>query len=478
MSQASAYRAAIVHSLGDPTQLGLEASYQYFPDGVLVVEDGHISDLGPAEEVLARWPANLEVVQYQHKLITAGFIDTHIHYPQTEMIASYGEQLLDWLNNYTFPEEAKFADPEHAQRVASFFLDELLANGTTTALVFGSVHTASIDAFFRESERRNTRMIAGKVMMDRHAPDNLLDTADTSYEDSKALIERWHHQGRQLYAVTPRFAPTSTPEQLAMAGRLLAEYPDVYLQTHLSENKQEIEWVKSLFPQRSGYLDVYDHFGLLGKRSVFAHAIHLEQSEWQRLGSTDSVLSSCPTSNLFLGSGLFDLSEAERQQVRVGLGTDHRLARILLDLGAQALDVHIERLGVAHVVRAPHAVDELPPREHPARVAQQVLEKLKLFEWQRHQRTADRDRVPFDVHADRAGLQDADLIGLVRLHFGPTPQNRADAGDEFAGRVGLGHVVVGAEFQTHDLVDLTVARGHHDHRNTGGQAQATAHIGA
>ncbi|NLJ92173.1 MAG: guanine deaminase [Aeromonadales bacterium] len=322
MSQASAYRAAIVHSLGDPTQLGLEASYQYFPDGVLVVEDGHISDLGPAEEVLARWPANLEVVQYQHKLITAGFIDTHIHYPQTEMIASYGEQLLDWLNNYTFPEEAKFADPEHAQRVASFFLDELLANGTTTALVFGSVHKASIDAFFRESERRNTRMIAGKVMMDRHAPDNLLDTAGTSYEDSKALIERWHNQGRQLYAVTPRFAPTSTPEQLAMAGRLLAEYPDVYLQTHLSENRQEIEWVKSLFPQRSGYLDVYDHFGLLGKRSVFAHAIHLEQSEWQRLGSTDSVLSSCPTSNLFLGSGLFDLNEAELQQVRVGLGTD------------------------------------------------------------------------------------------------------------------------------------------------------------
>ncbi|GAA3707459.1 guanine deaminase [Oceanisphaera sediminis] len=322
MTQVTAYRAAILHSLADPARVGLDASHAYYEDGVLVVADGHICDIGPADQVLARQPTNLEVIRFENKLITAGFIDTHIHFPQTEMIASYGEQLLDWLNNYTFPEERKFADPAHARRVASFFLDELLRNGTTTAMVFGTVHKASVDAFFSESEKRNTRMIAGKVMMDRHAPDYLLDTPESAYADSKALIERWHHKGRQLYAVTPRFAPTSTADQLAVAGRLLQEYPDVYLQTHLSENKQEIAWVKELFPERKGYLDVYDHFGLLGERSVFAHAVHLEQEECERMGETDSVISFCPTSNLFLGSGLFDLPRMEAHQVRVGLGTD------------------------------------------------------------------------------------------------------------------------------------------------------------
>ena len=322
MTQVTAYRAAILHSLGDPAQVGLEASYDYYEDGILVVTDGHISDIGPAESVLARLPVEAELKRFEHKLITAGFIDTHIHFPQTEMIASYGEQLLDWLNNYTFPEEGKFADPAHAQRVASFFLDELLRNGTTTAMVFGTVHKASVEAFFAESDKRNMRMIAGKVMMDRHAPEYLLDTPESSYIDSKDLIERWHKKGRQLYAVTPRFAPTSTAEQLGMAGRLLAEYDDVYLQTHLSENKQEIAWVKELFPERAGYLDVYDHFGLLGERSVFAHAVHLEQAECERMGATDSVISFCPTSNLFLGSGLLDLPEVESHQIRVGLGTD------------------------------------------------------------------------------------------------------------------------------------------------------------
>lgn len=322
MTQAKAYRAAILHSLGNPAQLGLEHSYEYYPDGVLVVEEGHISDIGPATEVLARWPASLVITDYRGKLITSGFIDTHIHYPQTEIIASYGEQLLDWLDDYAFPEEAKFADPMHAQRAARFFLDELLRNGTTTALVFGSVHKVSVDAFFTESQRRNTRMLAGKVMMDRNATDNLVDTPESSYADSKALIERWHKCGRQLYAVTPRFAATSSAEQLRMAGRLLEEYKDVYLQTHLSENMREIDWVKSLFPQCSSYLDIYDHFGLLGKRSIFAHALYLEPQEWQRLAATYSVVSFCPTSNLFLGSGLFDLNTAEQQQIRVGLGTD------------------------------------------------------------------------------------------------------------------------------------------------------------
>ncbi|WP_319783186.1 guanine deaminase [Oceanisphaera sp. IT1-181] len=322
MTPITAYRAAILHSLGDPTQVGLEDSYAYYEDGLLVVSEGLIADIGPAEQVLARLAADTPIIELKDKLISAGFIDTHIHFPQTEMIASYGEQLLDWLNNYTFPEEGKFADPAHAARVASFFLDELLRNGTTTAMVFGTVHKASVEAFFTESDKRNMRMIAGKVMMDRNGPDYLLDTPESGYADSKALIERWHKQGRQLYAVTPRFAPTSTEAQLAMAGRLLAEYDDVYLQTHLSENKQEIEWVKSLFPERAGYLDVYDHFNLLGERSVFAHAVHLEQEECARMGETDSVISFCPTSNLFLGSGLLDLPKVEGHGIRVGLGTD------------------------------------------------------------------------------------------------------------------------------------------------------------
>ena len=322
MTAITAYRAAILHSLGDPAQVGLEESYAYYEDGILVVNEGLIVDIGPAEQVLARLVADTPIVEFKNKLISAGFIDTHIHFPQTEMIASYGEQLLDWLNNYTFPEEGKFSDPHHATRVASFFLDELLRNGTTTAMVFGTVHKASVDAFFTESDQRNMRMIAGKVMMDRNGPDYLLDTPESGYADSKELIERWHKHGRQLYAVTPRFAPTSTEAQLAMAGRLLAEYDDVYLQTHLSENKQEIEWVKSLFPERTGYLDVYDHFKLLGERSVFAHAVHLEEAECARMGETNSVISFCPTSNLFLGSGLLDLPKVESHGIRVGLGTD------------------------------------------------------------------------------------------------------------------------------------------------------------
>ncbi len=322
MLKTQAYRAAILHSLGDPQQLGLENSYAYYPDGILVVEHGHVCDIGAASDVLARWPAGLLVTHYPQQLISAGFIDTHLHYPQTEIIASYGAQLLDWLNTYTFPAEAQFADPEYAAEVARFFFQQLLSNGTTSAMVFGTVHSASIEAFFTESARLNTRMIAGKVLMDRHAPANVLDTPESGYTQSKALIERWHQHGRQLYAVTPRFAPSSSPAQLALAGRLLNEYPNLYLQTHLSENLDEVAWVQTLFPEYSNYVDVYEHFGLLGPRSVFAHAIHLTEPEWARIAATDSVLAFCPTSNLFLGSGLFDLTKAQQQQIRVGLGTD------------------------------------------------------------------------------------------------------------------------------------------------------------
>ncbi|MGP4955096.1 guanine deaminase [Pseudomonas helleri] len=317
-----AYRAAILHSIADPAEVGIEASYEYFEDGLLVVEDGKITALGNAADLLASLPADTDITFYSDALITPGFIDTHIHFPQTGMIGAYGEQLLDWLNTYTFPCENQFADKAHAEKVADIFLKELLRNGTTTALVFGSVHPQSVDALFEAAQRLDLRLIAGKVMMDRNAPEYLTDTAESGYNDSKALIERWHGQGRLHYAVTPRFAPTSTPEQLSLAGKLLSEYPDVYLHTHISENLKEIEWVKSLFPERKGYLDVYDHYQLLGERSVFAHGVHLCDEECARLAETGSAVAFCPTSNLFLGSGLFNLPMAEKHKLNVGLGTD------------------------------------------------------------------------------------------------------------------------------------------------------------
>lgn len=318
----TAYRSAIIQIIADPKDVGIEQAYRYFEDGLLVVENGKIIDVGEHMETIAKHNGDMKMINYQDKIITAGFVDTHIHYPQTGMIASYGEQLLDWLENYTFPEEERFKDPEYAAKVAKIFLDELASNGTTTALVFGTVHKQSVDVFFQEAKRRDLRMICGKVLMDRNAPEYLTDTPESGYKDSKDLIEKWHGNGRLSYAVTPRFAPTSSPEQLATVGQLLKEYPSVYMHTHLSENKQEIEWVKSLFPEREGYLDVYDHYGLLHQRSVFAHGVHLSDCECQRLSDTGSAIAFCPTSNLFLGSGLFDLTRLEEYGVRVGMGTD------------------------------------------------------------------------------------------------------------------------------------------------------------
>ena len=320
-SPVKAYRAAILHSIADPAVVGVEQSYEYFEDGLLVIDNGQVANVGHAADLLPTLKG-VDITEYRDALITPGFIDTHIHYPQTGMIASYGEQLLDWLNTYTFPTEQQFADKAHAADVAGIFLKELLRNGTTTALVFGSVHKQSVDAFFEAAEALNLRMIAGKVLMDRNAPDYLTDTPESGYADSKELIERWHGKGRLHYAVTPRFAPTSTPEQLTLAGKLLGEYPDLYMHTHLSENRKEIEWVKALFPERKGYLDVYDHYKLIGARSIFAHGVHLCDDECKRLAETGSAVAFCPTSNLFLGSGLLDLNKLEEYGVRVGLGTD------------------------------------------------------------------------------------------------------------------------------------------------------------
>ena len=322
MSQRKAYRASVFHCIADPGVVGAERSYEYFEDGLLVVEDGMVVEVGMAESLLPSLSSEIEVVHYENALITPGFVDTHIHYPQVGIIGSYGAQLLDWLQTYTFPCEGQFDDARHAHAQADIFLRELLRNGTTTALVFGTVHKQSVDAFFERASKLNLRMIAGKVLMDRCAPDYLVDTAESGYADSKELIERWHGKGRLSYAVTPRFAPTSSNEQLELAGKLFKEFPGLYMHTHISENRQEIEWVKELFPERDGYLDVYDHHGLIGERSVFAHGVHLHDDECRRLGDTGSAVAFCPTSNLFLGSGLLDLARLESHGVRVGLGTD------------------------------------------------------------------------------------------------------------------------------------------------------------
>jgi len=316
MRDLTAHRGEILHFLTN------DKDYEYFEDGLLVIEDGYIHSVGNADTLIKTLPQNTKITEHPNSLITPGFVDTHVHYPQCEIIASYGKQLLEWLETYTFPAEQKFEDLEYAHRIASFFLDQLLINGTTTALVFGTVHPQSVDAFFSEAQKRKLRMICGKVMMDRNAPDALLDTPETSYQESRDLIEKWHNKDRLRYAVTPRFAPTSTDDQLAQAGQLLQEYPDVHFQTHISENKKECEWVAELFPERENYLGVYDHHNLLGKRSVFAHGIHLEDNEFKRLAETDSALAFCPASNLFIGSGLFDLHKANYFGVKTGLGTD------------------------------------------------------------------------------------------------------------------------------------------------------------
>ena len=318
-----AIRGSFLDFVDDPFFRLESECARYFADGLLVLEAGKIKAFGPYGELEGQY-GDLPTTSYWGQPIVPGLIDTHIHYPQTEIIASYGEQLLEWLNRYTFPVERKFADKAYARQVAEIFLDELLRNGTTTALVFATVFPQSVDAFFEAAERRNLRAIAGKVMMDRNAPEFLCDTAESSYQDTKQLIQKWHNKGRLRYAVTPRFAITSTEEQLQQAGRLLQEFPDVHLHTHLSENVDEVAWVKQLFPHCDGYLDVYTRAGLVTERSVFAHGIHLTDAEFERLSAAKSAIAFCPTSNLFLGSGLFDLDRAKSAEhpVKVGLGTD------------------------------------------------------------------------------------------------------------------------------------------------------------
>ncbi len=314
-------RGCLVWFADEPRVAGAGA-LKYIEDGAILMQNGIIASIGEAAAIIAHAPSGVAVDDHSGKLIFPGFIDTHIHYPQTRVIASYGAQLLEWLHKYTFVEEQKLRDPKHADMVAKFFLDELTRCGTTTAMVYCTVHPESVEAFFAESEKRDMRMIAGKALMDRNAPEALSDTPQRGYDESKALIARWKGRGRLDYAVTPRFAVTSTEAQLEAAGALLRENPGVYMQTHLDENHAEIALVKQLFPWTKTYLEVYERYGLLGPRSVFGHCIHLEPSEIASLAETRSVAAFCPTSNLFLGSGLFDMQGLQENSVRVSLATD------------------------------------------------------------------------------------------------------------------------------------------------------------
>jgi len=317
-----AFRASIFHCLGDPGPHAERSAVEYIEDGLLVIEDGAIARHGPAEELLSSLADGTPLEDLSGKLIVPGLIDCHVHYSQLDIIASYGEQLLDWLNRYAYPAEARFADADHARSVADFFLDELLRNGTTTALVFATVFPQSVDAIFAAAEERNMRLIAGKVLMDRLCPEELRDDAETGYRDSKALIERWHGKGRLGYAITPRFALTSTEEQLGAAGRLAAEYPDTWIHTHLAETQDEVDQIAKQFPWSRSYLDVYNHFGLVRSRSMFAHCLHLDDADRTLMAENNAAGAFCPTSNLFLGSGLFDLQSMVDAGISVGLATD------------------------------------------------------------------------------------------------------------------------------------------------------------
>jgi guanine deaminase len=317
-----AYRASLLHCLADPGEGAESSALEYFEDGLLIVENGVVVEAGDASTLMPQLSDDVVVTDFPGKIIVPGFIDCHVHFPQLDIIASYGEQLLDWLNRYAYPAEARFADEAYAREIANVFLDELLRNGTTTALVFGTVHAHSADAILEAAEARGMRLIAGKVLMDTNCPDALQDTAESAYADSKALIERWHGKGRLGYAITPRFALTSSEEQLTAAGQLASEYPDVWIHTHLAENKAEVEEIARQFPESRSYLDVYDQHGLLRERAVFAHCLHMDDEDRSCMAAKGGAAAFCPTSNLFLGSGLFDLRAMRGANVRVGLGTD------------------------------------------------------------------------------------------------------------------------------------------------------------
>ncbi len=321
----TAIRGPALTFTGDPFQQGLEHTLVYEPDAIVAMAGGSITHFGPAKRVRPLLPRGTKVEDYgRRSLILAGFVDCHVHFPQVQMIGAYGGQLIDWLEKYTFVAEQQYGDRRHAREAARIYIDENLRNGITTAAVFCTVHPESVDALFEAAAKHDLRMIAGKVLMDRNAPEKLRDTAQRGYDESKALIAKWHGRGRLAYAVTPRFAASSTRAQMEAASALWRESPGTYLQSHISENRREIAWVMELYPDRKGYLDVYDHYGQLGPRAIYGHGIWLTEDELARCHETGTAIAHCPTSNFFLGSGCLNLGVTSKKErpVRVGLATD------------------------------------------------------------------------------------------------------------------------------------------------------------
>ncbi|MBN9347459.1 MAG: guanine deaminase [Devosia sp.] len=312
-------RGRVLSFLDEPQALDDVASYRYWEDGEVEIEDGKIVSVGQFD---GAQQANTTIIDHSGKLILPGLIDPHIHFPQMQVIGSYAANLLEWLNTYTFVEEQRFADEAHAARIAGRFFDELIRHGTTTAAAYCTVHPQSVDAFFGAAAERNMLMVGGKVMMDRNAPEALRDTPQSGYDDTKVGIARWHGQGRAHYAITPRFAITSTPEQMEMAETLAREYPDLHIQTHVDENLEEIAFARELFPNLPDYLGIYERYHLLGPKTLLGHCIHLTHRECEVLAETRSVAVWCPTSNLFIGSGLFDHDRLQAHDVRIGIATD------------------------------------------------------------------------------------------------------------------------------------------------------------
>lgn len=305
----------------DPFAVPVSEAAHYERKGGVLIEGGIIRAVGEADALRQQHPDAM-IEDMGEALLSPGFIDAHAHYPQTAMIASWGKRLIDWLNSYTFPEEMRFDDPDYAHEIAARYFDLTLSHGTTTTVSYCTIHPESVEAYFSQAEQRGLRVYAGKTCMDRNAPDGLCDTVQSAYDDSKRLLEKWHGRGRGSYVITPRFSPTSTREQLSALGALWAEHPECLMQTHLSEQVEELDWVAELFPEARDYLDTYEATGLMGKDALFGHAIHLTPRERARLRETGAALIHCPTSNTFIGSGLFDMAGLKAEGQRVGLATD------------------------------------------------------------------------------------------------------------------------------------------------------------
>ncbi len=314
------WRGAMLRFVADPGSQ--DAGYEYFPDGAMLVDSGHVAALGPAETLLRDLPRDMPEQDFSGCMLLPGFIDTHMHFPQVDVIGSGGRQLHDWLETHTFPAERRYEDTAYAAAAAETFLDELLRNGTTTAMVYCTVHAGATDAFFAAAQQRGLRMIAGKVLMDRNCPEYLRDPPGGGLDETRQLIARWHGRERLSYAVTPRFAASSSETQLQGAGRIAQEHPGIFIQTHLAENHAEIAWTKQLFPAARSYLDVYESYGLVRERAVFAHCIHMDHSDREHMARSGAAAAFCPTSNLSLGSGLFDISATDAAGLRFSIATD------------------------------------------------------------------------------------------------------------------------------------------------------------